>query len=300
MWVFTAFVGYLGCAYLIAAVLEYPLYRLFNRFAPVAYHEISGHLLIPIALLGLYPFFKRLQLDNKEALGYALPRWRFTGDLGQGFLLGLLVIVPLVLALFALEIRVLKADHWVWATLGVKFGKALLSGLVVGFIEETFFRGALYGAIRGSSGFWPAATLASGLYAAVHFIDSDMSIPRESLHWWSGLVILGDAFRAFAHPADFVDSLLALFAVGIMLTAVRAKSGHIASCIGMHASWVVTIKLVKSISNVNETSALRWLVGTYDGIIGYLAFAWIGALTILYLTYYSPRQSAQDGRSSPG
>ena len=43
------------------------------------------------------------------------------------------------------------------------------------------------------------------------------------------------------------------------------------------------IKLTKHFTDGNPDSSLAYLVGSYDGITGYLAAAWMGALCLVYV-----------------
>ena len=92
---------------------------------------------------------------------------------------------------------------------------------------------------------------------------------------------MSNCFGRFSSPV-IIDSLLALFAAGVFLSLVRLRTGNIAQCIGIHAGWVLVIKVTKSISTVNYESGWGFLVGTYDGVIGFMGFAWLCLLSISY------------------
>jgi hypothetical protein len=69
---------------------------------------------------------------------------------------------------------------------------------------------------------------------------------------------------------------------GLLLALVRERAGHIGWCIGLHAGWVLVIQASRRLTDVNDDSPLSFLVGDYDGIIGWLAALWIGLLMALY------------------
>jgi uncharacterized protein len=73
-------------------------------------------------------------------------------------------------ALVALEIRVPDADLELWPYLAKKALQALIGGLLIGVLEETFFRGALYTAIRRRDGVASAVVWTAFLYMLVHFM----------------------------------------------------------------------------------------------------------------------------------
>jgi membrane protease YdiL (CAAX protease family) len=65
-----------------------------------------------------------------------------------GWVLGVLILVALVLALLELEIRLPDTSPDSWSRMALRVVQALIGGLLIGILEETFFRGALYSAIR--------------------------------------------------------------------------------------------------------------------------------------------------------
>lgn len=75
-----------------------------------------------------------------------------------------------------------------------------------------------------------------------------------------------------------------MFAVGLFLALVRARHGHIAHCVGLHAGWVFVIKLTKDVTVDDPDARFSYLTGTYDNVIGLLA---LGLLTVLTAIYYA-------------
>ena len=80
-----------------------------------------------------------------------------------------------------------------------------------------------------------------------------------------------------------LDSFLALAAVGVFLSLIRLKTGSLAQCIGVHAGWVLVIKVFRKMTDLDPMSPWAFLVGNYDGTIGYLA---LGYVLMLGLAYY--------------
>ena len=146
-------------------------------------------------------------------------------------------------------------------------------------------RGAMFTAIARESGERAAIGLTALIYAAVHFL-SRVRIPHEDVNWGSGLDLLAGTFVTFTRPDVIVDSFLALAAVGVLLGMIRARSGHIAACIGLHAGWVCVIGVLRELSVRNPDSSWGFLVGDYDGIVGWLVFVWatLSAAGYWYLT----------------
>jgi membrane protease YdiL (CAAX protease family) len=234
-----------------------------------------------------------LRLADRRALGYGLPSTDFRRALTRGFGLGVLILAALSIALWALDLRIPRFAGELPAVPKV-LAQGLLGGLAVGFIEETFFRGAMYSAIRRGGGSRTAAVLLpSLLYAAMHFLKPQPFPAGAEVSLTTCLSSLGGAFPALFRLEN-LDSFAALALVGIFLGLVRLRTGHIAWCIGLHAGWVLVIKLTRSYSEVNPGASGAWLVGDYDGMIGWLAAGWIGALA---LVLWLGRQPGGTGRS---
>jgi membrane protease YdiL (CAAX protease family) len=157
----------------------------------------------------------------------------------------------------------------------------LIGGLVVALIEETLLRGAMHSAIERQSGRVAAVLLTAFVYAALHFIGK-ARVPHEEVEWLSGLILIRGALGAFADPMTLIDSFLALFAVGVLLGLVRIRTGGIAACMGLHAGWVWVITTAREITVRNPDAPWSFLVGTYDGVVGYLVCVWTLLVIALY------------------
>ena len=247
---------------LTATIREFPLHRVFNRVA------------MGVFLAGTWFMFRREGLTSRAALGYGTaPRVLFT-SVGAGFAIGVALMAAVCGVLLALGVRVVRPEYS--ASLSgilAAVPGALLAGLAVGLIEETFFRGAMYSALSRHGRWVGAVVLTSILYSLVHFLGEKVRIPSESVTWLSGWVIFGRYFGAFADPARIFDAALALFMVGVLLALVRRATGHIGACIGLHAGFVAVIALFREVTMAFYDSRWSFLVSRFDGLVGYLVAA---------------------------
>jgi uncharacterized protein len=280
---FSLLVLFLALALVAAAALAYPAWWLVGLVSDQPIHRVMHRIAMLVAFIGLIWIFRRWQVANKSALGYGMARGRFITQLLMGLLVGASIMLPLMLTLFGLDIRVLKPGvEWTVGELAQLIGAGLLSGLVVAFIEETFFRGALFTAVKRESGTAMAIVLPSMLYASVHFLGGRLRIAREDVEWATGFEVLSKLLEQYQTPLNLIDSFLALVAVGVLLAVVRLRTGAIAACIGLHAAWVCTIAFVRRASIVQENASAGWMVGSYDGVIGWGALAWIALMLSIY------------------
>jgi len=268
-----------GCL-VLGALLTFPVIQ--TGWVDQDMHRVMGRLAQVFILLGLWPFLKTMGLNHRSALGYDVPRANLARSVSRGWLIGLGILLVLALTLVALQVRIPDALGTNWLpNLLKKALQALIGGLLIGLLEETFFRGALYTAIRHRGGFASAVFWTAFLYALLHFMKPH-PLPDGVVHDWAGI------WQMFAHVFTGVfqwkhlDSMAALFLVGIFLGVVRERTEHIGWCIGLHAGWVFVIQVTRHLTDGNESSPYVYLVGSYDGMIGWLAAAWIGMLAIGY------------------
>lgn len=270
------FFVYLLCCLALAALTAAPL--LDSGLIDEPPRRVMGRLAQIYILLGLWPFLRLLRLDSKAALGFGIPRRRFVLDVVSGWVLGVAILAGLVWALLALGVRVpdLPAEGLTWFVLE-KAVAALVGGLLIGLLEELFFRGALYGAIRRHGSLRAAVVWSAVLYALLHFLKPHDLPPGVPFDWDGSWRMFQGVFTG-ALDFSHLDSLLALFLVGVFLALVRERAGHIAWGVGLHAGWVFVIQLSRRLTDADDGATFAFVTGAYDGVIGLLAAAWIGAL----------------------
>lgn len=278
--VYLAFLVFLAAALVAAAALFYPVWAGVSALSDLPAHKLLPRLAKLLAVIALVTFLKRLDLWDRRSLGYGVARVRFLKALAAGWLAGMLtMLVPLVL-LILLGVRELDLSGVTAAGLAQTAAKALLAGLAVGLIEETFFRGALYAGLRRYARLYGTAVLSALLYAALHFIRPQELAPDTAVAWTTGFSLLFGAFHQFGTSAIW-DSFAALTAAGTLLALLRAWHGSIALAIGVHAGWVAMIKIAKKTTDGVDGAPLAFLTGNYDHIIGWLAAVWLLVLIFL-------------------
>lgn len=289
-----AFFGYLLAALLLAVVLSVPLMQ--TGWIDYEPQRVMGRLAQVFILLGLWPFLRLTGAANRQALGFSPARSRFLRALRSGWLLGVGILGALVATELYLGVRVPDPDGVPVLSLLEKALAALIGGLLIGLLEETFFRGALYSSIRRRAGIAPAAGWSALLYALVHFLKPH-ALPAEVVFDWAG------AWTMFSHVFlglfqwQHLDSLVALVSAGVFLALVRERTGHIGWCIGLHAGWVFVIQVSRRLTDGNDSSTLAFLVGQYDGVIGWLAALWMLLLAWGYwkITAWRASRRAESG-----
>lgn len=272
------FFTYLLLCLALAAALAVPLVATGWIDAPP--QRIMGRLAQVFILLGLWPFLRWCRLAERGALGLALTWPALRRRVFQGWLIGVGILGLLVLALVALEVRFpLPWSAALVIRLLEKAVAALIGGLLIGVLEELFFRGALFSAIRRHGGLAPAVIGSAALYALVHFLKPGALPPGvafDAAGAWQMFIGVFSGLFEWRH----LDSLVALFVAGVFLALVRERTGHIGWCIGLHAGWVFVIQVSRRATGSDEAATLGFLTGGYDGVIGWLAALWLGLLAL--------------------
>jgi uncharacterized protein len=282
---FAWFVAAILLAGLIGALIAYPAYELTSTFASWAFHRVASRIAMLVLIIELFWLCRHLRLTHRRDFGYGLPWRRFlsissiwgvigaaTAGVGAAFLLSthLRVLDPSFAPSFLSVLRV--------------FAIGLSSGVAVALLEETVMRGAMHTAIEREAGPWTAALLTAPLFAVVHFFAKARIAPEE-IGWGSGFDLLQRSFAPLSHPALVFDSFVSWLIVGLILSLTRVLTGNIAVAIGLHAGWVLVLRVLQETTGSGLAPRYSGWVGRFDGLLGYWLIPWGAAIAaILWLT----------------
>jgi membrane protease YdiL (CAAX protease family) len=282
----------------IGAASAYPAYELTSSFANWAFHRVASRIAMLLLVVELIWLCRHLNLRTKRDFGYGLPWRRF---LSQSLLWGTIGMATAgVGAAFLLftQLRVMDPS-FVPSVVGFAriFLVGLGSGISVALIEETVFRGVMHTAIERESGAWTAALLTAPLFAVLHFF-AKVRIPAADLGWGSGFDLLLLSFAPLGHPALVLDAFLSWLLVGLILSLTRVLTGNIAVAIGLHAGWVVVLRMLQESTARGSSPAYAAWVGRFDGLLGYWLLPWgIAIAAALWLARSSWVPHATDRRA---
>ena len=307
MRVFSHFLFAIVGTLLLTALVAGPLYLGIGGAAhDIPFPKLASRLWQLSMVGGVAWVVWRLQLRGKAAWGYGLARSQFLRQLGLGTVLGIVTMLPVAAMVSGWELRTPRPGLDV-ARLVELFFSGALTGMAVGFLEETFYRGLLLGALlaplvgpslaspsdsaqlagarlhSNNAGSWQLAVAivaSSALFASLHFLARSKMDPA-AVQWDSGLNLLQQSLRHFAHPMGMVDSFLALTAVGVLVSLARLWTGSIALSVGLHAGWVWVMKMSVGSTHLNPDAPLAVLISPIDGFTGWLVLGWTLGLTTL-------------------
>ena len=210
---------------------------------------------------GLAILWRRLDLGDARSLG--LRRENARRALGLGLALGLAGIGVALLLAWAGSGLEPALRYPAGKTLG-KLALGLLAALLLGFGEELLFRGIFLRRFQLDLGARPGLLLTTALFAVTHALSG--AGPAVSLlepRVWPGLA--------------------GLFGLGLLLAALRQRTGSLLVAVGMHVAIIGALRCGRLFFSLPGRSA--WLVGPgWPPFVGGLAGAAAG-LTVGLLAW---------------
>lgn len=204
------------------------------------FHRYVSRCLLVVALAVLFPLARYLGARTRRDLGVAwdagAARQLIVGAALGGVMFG---------GLFGLELAVgsrrWRGDAVSMGTLGIALLRAGVGGVLVALAEELLFRGLLGLGWRRAIGWSRAIPLAAAFYAAAHFLQRVHS--PTVIDWTSGWRVLGEMLAGLASVDRLVPAFGTLFLAGVLLGCTVRWTGAIWMAVGLHASWVIALKL---------------------------------------------------------
>jgi uncharacterized protein len=271
---FAWFLGAILLAGLISALIAYPAYELTSTFASWAFHRVAGRLAMLVLIVELVWLCRHLNITRKRDFGYGLP-WRQFLKVSMGWsLIGMATAALGAAFLLGTGLRVIDPNFVISAaSLSKIFAVGVASGIAVALLEETVMRGAMHTAIQREAGPWTAALLTAPLFAVLHFF-AKVHIPPEEVGWGSGFDLLARSFAPLGHASLVFDSFASWLLPGLILSLTRILTGNIAVAIGLHAGWVIILRMLQEATNGGNAPAYAAWVGRFDGLLGYWLIPW--------------------------
>ena len=292
--VLIAFVLYLLTCMLLSSLFVPWLYPLFESWFGATPDRSLYRFAMFLGLLGMPFLLGMLKLRDRVSMGFAPIGDRASRVIARGLLFGALILAGLIAGHLLTGAHQMRADVDITAWLITRTAvSGLASGLVVGLIEEFFFRGPMQSGARRTLPFWPTAIAIGAFYSAVHFIRPPRLRDIE-LDTTVALQATLDGLSNLAHLADDADRFMGLLVAGVFLSMVRERTGSILWPIGIHAGWVMVIKVSKRLTEVDPNAQMAFLVSS-DRITGWLSVFWMCLIAAIYWWWSDPRRKHRPG-----
>jgi uncharacterized protein len=282
---------YLGVVFLGGALVAPCLYDLaqwganhwpaLTGLARKPFHRFVVRAVLALAVAGLWPLLRQTQMLGWREVGLRDCRAgagrRAGKQLGLGFLIGFVSLAAVALLAILFGNRAVNVEHTQSETLHYLLG-ATAAAILVAFLEEVIFRGALYGILRGPLG-WPSALiLSSAIYAAVHFLQKAET--PGPVDWKSGLLLLPRMFRNLGDAATLIPAFLTLTVAGAVLALIYERTGTLYTSIGLHGGWIFWLKSYRFTTR-QAGARVQTFWGSDNLVDGWLALI---ILTVVLLT----------------
>ena len=272
------FLAVLLVAALILGCIAYPVYLGVSALHVWPFHRVYGRLAMLVVALLLVFLFRHLDIRTKRDFGFGLPRRQFLRESAVWAAIGILTAACGAAFIMGAGLRGGDPQFLPSGTNLLRVvGNGVASGIAVALFEETLARGAMHTAIARESGAWTATLLTAFLFAFLHFF-AKAAIPADQLAWRSGFDVLALSFAPLGNPGLVFDSFLSYFAIGIVLSLTRVLTGNIAVAVGLHAGWVVVLRIMQQTTVRTPGGVHEGWRGSFDGLVGYWVLPWAIAI----------------------
>ena len=269
---------FVACA-IAGSVIAWPLYTLFEPWQQVPFDRFVKWCAILAIAVTTAAVLRQRSVQRAE-IGFApasKPAWLL---LSTGLIAGLALIALPAISLYLLDIRTFETHANLSHLAGTLFLSVLPTAIMVALIEETYFRGIQYEALARQRHMVAAVLLPAVFYAGVHFLNVRATASVTSPEWFYGLTLLLEAPVQVCRTSDCIGAAATLLAAGIFLGLVRARGSHLLTCIGVHAGWIIGIKMTKKLTRFDADADLAFLAGGTDRFTGILTALWLAAACV--------------------
>lgn len=248
--VFNAIQGLREAVPAFREALDYPFGRVISR------------LFLLYLVGGFLPCLKWAGIRSPADFGFGPhPAWK--REICRGWRMGMYSIGMLLLIAWA-------TGSFVWepAAAGRMVSRSmayLIGGLLIGLFEEGFFRGGLFGGARRVFHWIPSMLVLSAFFSFVHFIRPESPEVIETAHWYTGFHILPHLLYQSDIVWKYMPFALNLFLMGVVLTLLFQRQGHVYYISGMHAGWVMALQMGRLLFG-NDPDRLLYVFGISPNI----------------------------------
>lgn len=242
-----------------------------HDFLPFKFGRIFNRLVMIFSLAAIVIFvrIRKEDLLSSGLIGRKDALYLFNVCFTAGFS----ILLILMAAEVTFGVAAWKFADVTWVTWIVSIVKVFFTALLIGVIEETFFRGFVFSKLkRAFGGVLPAVLLTSFFYSLIHFISGKKPFIGPDPVFKDSLLLMAAPFESLLHWQDYWAGAIGLFIFGVVLNFLYLRTRSLYSCIGLHAGCVFFIKLDGLFADSLSAGNLFW--GTskmYDGAAGWAA-----------------------------
>ena len=279
--------GIMGLSVLLAPVL-------YIFLSPFFHFDNVFNRLIMIFTIAAAVLFVLVPKMKKGKTAFESETWReygfdFTSPwkrlFGYGFLAGAVFVATLAVTEVAFGPHYFRSPILIQDVIE-RFGKGMMSGMIVGIVEEFFFRGFIYTRLGKKLNLFLAVILASAFYSLCHFFENGQILsPKHPGIGDSFMLLVGYLEPIVMRPGMIAHEFVGLFLFGLVLNLAFVRTRSIFMSIGIHAGAVFFIKWQHSFIRLGADNEYPFFgkYPYYDGSIEWMALIVLGLL-VWFLT----------------
>lgn len=260
------------------ALISAALAPVLHTFLPYKFERIFNRIMMIGTLLAV-GLFVRIRYETLQQYGLV---WKNRISLSY-FFTGFVTGVTALGLLAGLKILLGQA---VWAPADLSLGALFLkmagvfgAAILIGVIEEFFFRGFVFQSLKRYSFLKTAGSvgITSLFYSLLHFVSFKKIYIGSNPDFFDGLKLIVAPFLSIKHFALFWHEAFGLFVFGIVLNLIAIKSRSLYPAIGLHAGCVFFVKMDGTFLN-DLTKNVYFFSSSkmYDGLLGWVFLIGIG------------------------
>lgn len=239
----------------VVVALGMILTLLVYKFLPFSFSKIFRRIVMVIAIAGIPFLWTKIFKKSFKNIGLS-PSISWNKNVIFGATVGITSFV--VMIGFAFLIGKIKLnDGLTFSKIFLTLAPFLAASILVGFLEEVFFRGMIFRLLNETMKQNWAIVISSAFYSSVHFLK-----PTDE-------------------PLKVILRAIGLFIVGVILTRSFIRTKTLYFSIGLHASWVFAIRAYKLLFCYEYTQSELIFWGDTIFLSGIIGWSYLILLCII-------------------
>lgn len=265
---FLKFILIMAGIFLLSAVLA----PWFHTFLPFKFERIFNRLVMIFSFAAIF-IFVRFHRELLRDYGLSWPNKQNLSYFFTAFFVGVLVLVLLAVIQLILGYSIwssgwmMSFKEWCLA-----LGTALGAGLLIGIIEEFFFRGFILQSLwkKCSLPLVVSILVTNVFYSLVHFLHGKKPFVGPDPTVVDSFRLMAAPFSTFGNWQSLWPAALGLFIFGLILTDIVLRTRSLYPAMGLHAGCVFFIKMDGFFFTYPQRTIFLGSSLMYDGVLGWI------------------------------
>ena len=249
------------------------------EFLPFKFERIFNRLVMIFSLTAIV-LFVRIRVESLKKFGLiwepqSMPLY------GIAFLVGAATLLVLALGKSQVGMVFWQPKTFEWYGWILAFMKIIGAALLIGLIEEFFFRGFIYLTLKDRYAlnvFW-SVVITSIFYSLIHFIQKSSPFIGPDPTFFDSLKLIKAPFMSLKDWQSIWPSAIGLFIFGVILNLLFIRTKSLYASMGLHAGCVFFLKTDNLfVDFVNKNTLIWGSSKMYDSVLGWAALVMMGLI----------------------